>query len=216
MGNQPPPQIKQEEPNNNEKNTPTDSFLALGHPQSPNQQQRTTGSPKDPEKKRFGNSPSRSEGGDKHDIVVEKTKPKKKRKKKTKEHEHKEKVHVKPEPVKIKEEPKDETFHKVKVEDEENSGEDDEEKEEKDKKDVPMVECGCFPADEVHAEPGPFYTQLGAAHSLAELRDGIEGRTGFRGGQLRFEKVVYTGKEGKTSHGCPLSKWVSLNKQVVS
>jgi len=80
-----------------------------------------------------------------------------------------------------------------------------------DKKDVPMVECGCFPADEVHAEPGPFYTHLGAAHNLVEMRELIETRTGFRGNQVRFEKVIYTGKEGKTGHGCPLAKWVSGN-----
>jgi len=79
-----------------------------------------------------------------------------------------------------------------------------------DKKEVPMVECGCFPADEVHSEPGPFYTHLGAAHSLPDLRNSIEMRTGFRGAQIRIEKVIYTGKEGKTKHGCPLSKWVSL------
>lgn len=77
-----------------------------------------------------------------------------------------------------------------------------------DSKNVPMVECGCFPADEVHAEPGPFYTHLGAARDLVEMRKLIEGRTGFRGNQLRLEKVIYTGKEGKTSVGCPLAKWV--------
>ncbi|OXA37668.1 DNA N6-methyl adenine demethylase-like [Folsomia candida] len=75
-------------------------------------------------------------------------------------------------------------------------------------KDVPMVECGCFPADEVHAEPGPFYTHLGAAQNLIELRKVVESRTGFRGNQVRLEKVIYTGKEGKTGVGCPLAKWI--------
>lgn len=77
------------------------------------------------------------------------------------------------------------------------------------KKDVPLVECGCFPVDAQHPEPGPFYTHLGAAHTLPELRELLEMKTGFRGGQLRFEKVIYTGKEGKTSQGCPLAKWVN-------
>lgn len=80
----------------------------------------------------------------------------------------------------------------------------------KDKKNVPLVECGCFPIDEVHPEPGPFYTHLGAAHNLVELREMLEMRTGFRGQQVRFEKVIYTGKEGKTSQGCPLAKWVRI------
>ncbi len=48
-----------------------------------------------------------------------------------------------------------------------------------------MVECGCFPADEVHAEPGPFYTHLKAARDLVEMRKSIE-----------------------TGVGCPLAKWV--------
>ncbi|CAL8113868.1 unnamed protein product [Orchesella dallaii] len=227
--------IKPEEPNNNEKERET--FLALGHPQSPSGNQRT-GSPKEglEKSKRFGSSPSRSEGGDRNNESGSNNEPppkspkhaslppappvKKKRKKnKNKDNvNEKDKAHVKTEAstIKIKEEPKDssETFHKIKVEEDENSENDDDEHGEqhdnikKEKKDVPMVECGCFPADEVHAEPGPFYTQLGAAHSLSELREQIEQRTGFRGGQLRFEKVIYTGKEGKTSHGCPLAKWI--------
>lgn len=49
---------------------------------------------------------------------------------------------------------------------------------------------------------------LGSAASLPDLRRDIETRVGVTGRQLRIEKVVYTGKEGKTSQGCPLSKWV--------
>lgn len=48
----------------------------------------------------------------------------------------------------------------------------------------------------------------GSAATLAELRRGFEMRIGLTGRQLRIEKVVYSGKEGKTSQGCPLAKWI--------
>lgn len=50
---------------------------------------------------------------------------------------------------------------------------------------------------------------LGCASSLQELRKDIESRTGVSGKGLRIEKVCYTGKEGKTTQGCPMAKWVS-------
>lgn len=43
---------------------------------------------------------------------------------------------------------------------------------------------------------------------MADLRRDIEDRIGVSGRQLRIEKVIYTGKEGKTAQGCPLPKWV--------
>lgn len=67
-------------------------------------------------------------------------------------------------------------------------------------------------------EPGSYYTHLGAAASLPDLRNDLERRTGLKGDAIRFEKVVYTGKEGKTTQGCPMAKWVScfLKTIVVS
>lgn len=50
--------------------------------------------------------------------------------------------------------------------------------------------------------------RAGSAASLPELRRDFEQRVGISGRQLRIEKVLYTGKEGKTAQGCPLAKWV--------
>lgn len=51
---------------------------------------------------------------------------------------------------------------------------------------------------------------LGAASSLADLRKDLESRTGLSEKELRIEKVCYTGKEGKTTQGCPMAKWVGI------
>ena len=55
-----------------------------------------------------------------------------------------------------------------------------------------------------------YFYQLfsGCAATIAELREETEKRVGLSGKQLRIEKVIYTGKEGKSSHGCPIAKWI--------
>lgn len=48
----------------------------------------------------------------------------------------------------------------------------------------------------------------GSASTLQELRKEFEERCHISGRQLRIEKILYTGKEGKTNQGCPVAKWV--------
>ncbi|KAG6438971.1 hypothetical protein O3G_MSEX000372 [Manduca sexta] len=71
-----------------------------------------------------------------------------------------------------------------------------------------VPDCNCFPADKNPPEPGSYYTHLGAASTLGELRKDFEARTGLSGKELRIEKICYTGKEGKSAQGCPMAKWV--------
>ncbi|XP_014246962.1 DNA N6-methyl adenine demethylase isoform X2 [Cimex lectularius] len=73
---------------------------------------------------------------------------------------------------------------------------------------APIPECDCNPTNECAPEPGIIYTQLGTASTLEELRVDAEKRTGFQGKAIRIEKIIYTGKEGKTTAGCPLAKWI--------
>merc|ERR1719319_1719776 len=68
--------------------------------------------------------------------------------------------------------------------------------------------CNCAALGLAVDDNGPFYTQLGYARTQVQLKQLFLDRLETTETALRMEKVRFTPKEGVTSEGCPIAKWV--------